>query len=620
MNARRFRVRFVVAILALVAAALLIVFFVRPATRTVSSRSAVDHADAIADHPTLFQLMYPEPQTSLAKVTVTSGPELSKLKVWLEPPLTRWGSPEALRIKLHLLNDGDDPITVAWLPSSILDCVRELAQPAKMPIGAHNSASADFAMDASNCSAGQRSAGIPFQTRFTAEEKVVAKKDSGSPGSGPKVQISFEGLIATSPIVFQTASEVASARRLRVFHGLYTLVKELIWPVALAVLGFFLSSIATHRSNEETERVRVRESEESARTKQQEAEATERIRTQEAERTERARQDGIEQTTRVMQQELEQTRRAERQEILTHLLPEYIKRVQEHYLPIARRIQTVEDEWEGLEAAWKKSPPKQGEALAQLPDKPEEDSLTRTLSAILLMRRRVQFLLIKEGGVFFRTSIGEEIFDLCISEFFDQCRKHLGKDAFESASTALDPATTLPLTIRQVFGPVVAEANPDKPAAAPLWGLEELTKFYSWVADAADGQYTFDRYVNLLKLSRQLLGFECDRTFYQTDPDPQKGASGWYFDPPSLDIRDDMCRIPAVMDAAADRDAESEDYSRSRIFKLLELYLKGIPEECRPKKFQLPKDWLAEEQKKATANLSCADTKIKPGAGIVPVS
>jgi len=504
--------------------------------------------------PKWNQLLYPAPPTAVAGISVAPAPPLSKLRVWMEPPLTRWQLAPRLPITIHLLNDGDDPITVTLAPLPALHCLQQTPPAQTVTVEAHQSAApVQLQVDASACPAIERAAGIPMRVAYRSNELVTPPGPGAGNAGRAKAPATFDGIISTSPIVFETPAEARSERESRIFAQAYGALKDLVWPLLLAYLGFVLQSILANRASQETERTKL--------------------------------------------QEEEATRRANRQEILTHLLPEYMSLVQKHYMPITRRIQTVEDEWTAVQKKLK-STPSLLKPPAQIPATPEDDEFTRLLSAVLLMRRRMLLLLSEEGGVFFRSAKGEVIVAGSITRFFDRCREVMGLDLFESAALALEPGFTLPQSIRVLWEPSAPAAQPAAPPAgqgaaaaaatapplaalppAPLLPLAMLVSFHQWVTGTPAPPNGFDGYVNLLKLCRHILNFECDRMFYQTDPDPNEKPSGWYFDPPQLEIAGGMFEIP---DEEVSKRGGAEDY-KIEIYKSLSGYLTGIPEVCLPK-------------------------------------
>ena len=237
--------------------------------------------------------------------------------------------------------------------------------------------------------------------------------------------------------------------------------------------------------------------------------------------------------------------RGDRQQILNTLLPSYTELVQTHYLPIARRMQII-----GIEA----------ELIEPSPAAPSQNRIAveRTFCAILLMRRRMQYLFGTKGGIFFRSAVAEDLFFTCVSSFYTKIQEATGsRSATEAMADSLDPGWTLEEAIGHIFSPANA------PAANPL-----LAGFSAWAVDAS-GQMTadFESYLAMNQLAMAVLNFESNRIYFQTDQTGVRHGSSWYFDPPQLVF------VPAMTEIPADERAEVKD--------LFVQYLDGIPKECK---------------------------------------
>ncbi len=236
-------------------------------------------------------------------------------------------------------------------------------------------------------------------------------------------------------------------------------------------------------------------------------------------------------------------RRAERQQIFTTLLPVYTELVQAHYLPITRRMEIVQAE------AKKIHPPRHG----QNPD----IALQRTFCAILLMRSRALHLLTAKGGVFFRSSIAEELFAACFSGFYLGFQRAAGDaGTVEACAAALDPDFTLSQCIGFVFSFAQAAVT------APLFAGFSAR----WV-NVGNRTPRFNRYLTVLDLAKQVMSFECDRIFYEGSRRGARGDSTWYFDPPQFEFSAQIGAFPRAY--------------RTRVARLLTAYLNGIPGECK---------------------------------------
>ncbi len=547
----------------------------------------------------------PPAAAKLASVSVTPHPAASKLGYVLSSPVARLETQDPLALRSYFTNDSDADIDVKIALSTGTACAPslDLVQDDKhltdnsLKVPKHDHADATAIVGAAACPAELRNSGIPLQLHYSWTESVIPATTPGQATQPKAIPVAFEAVASTSPIVFPTDAQLRWDRGLHAVQAGYNLLKDLAWPIVLAVLGFVFQRILADQADARTDQKAI-----------EEGEATKRA--------EKAAQ--------------EETRRAQRLQILTHLLPEYMALVQQHYLPIARRIQTVESEWNGHHAAiappaaaagtavQQPSPPPiavQQSAQAAVtqqaaaspvatqpaapqtpaqPVAPENDSYARLFTAILLLRSRQLYLYEKKGGIFFRTSTGEEIFANCISEFTEKCQKLFGKDAFEAAAGSLDPEAKHPDAVRWFFEP--RRPRPVDPAKrshteAPLPDMQAmLAAFHGW---AADPGMKLD--INLLRLCDKVLSFECDRIFYQTDPDQKmkpgatvNDASGWYFDAPQLAIDASMLQLPDPI-RAADKDKDEDGvYSRKRTFTLLRQYLERVPEECKPKGLVIP--------------------------------
>jgi len=571
----------------------------RPSRVLLGLTGALILAIVVAPIAAFLLAFFSQPPTAskLATVILTAHPPTSKLTIWLAPPVARWELERPLALQSYFANDSDNPILVALTLAAGNTCrpqmrmIRPIPQAGReeiLLVPPHDHTEAVVEVGAERCEESVRDAGIPLQLHYAWQETVTpalpapaaASVNQKPPHIAQPRPVAFDAVASTSPIVFATANQLRWARWNSSFHAAYTMIKDLVWPLLLAFLGFIFQQILARQSDE---RERLKKIQEDAETK-------------------RAEQQEQEQSKRSREQQEAETRRAQRQQVLTHLLPEYMSLVQKHYLPIARRIQTVESEWDRFSEE-KKAATKVAQAAASSPSessmpaakKPEDDSFTRLLTAILLMRRRLLHLFTKKGGIFFRTSTGEEIFANCISEFTEKCQKLFGKDAFESAALSLEPDTTHPNAIRMLFDSreVKPASNGEQsPAIAPLPDMNTmLAAFTTWARN--DTEMELD--LNLLRLCDRVVSFECDRIFYQTDPDQKlkpgqsvNDSSGWYFDAPQLAISGAMLELPAPI--ATENAGKNLDgvYSKERTYWLLAEYQKRVPEECWPKGVIIP--------------------------------
>jgi hypothetical protein len=244
-------------------------------------------------------------------------------------------------------------------------------------------------------------------------------------------------------------------------------------------------------------------------------------------------------------------RRGERQQIFNAMLPILTKLILEHYVPMARRMQTVATEAEKIKAS------------NPIPTPASNLPLRRTFSTILLMRRRVQHLFNSNGGIFFRSAVGEELFDLCLSGFYRNFQIITGDDdACETLALALSPKDTPVRAQTRIF------STRWSPISTPLYD-----KFAAWAIDASGARSAeFDSYLLQLFLAEAVISFECNRIYYQTTAHAEHSEQNWYFDSPAFYFEGDLSQLPH-----SDKKAKA---STARILKLYTQYLNGLPSEC----------------------------------------
>jgi hypothetical protein len=275
----------------------------------------------------------------------------------------------------------------------------------------------------------------------------------------------------------------------------------------------------------------------------------------------------------------EQEARDRRESVLTTRIPEYSRIVQEHYLPISRRGDTIESEM----------PPLLKKVGAIEPGSVEEtelktkaaaafgalksdsaNELWRVLCAIMLYRARLLKLFSSKGGIYFRSNQAERLFAELLNSFFAAIYQRLQKEDFSEAVAVLDPEERLSSALHRCLNgkgkdaPASGEAvesgfaaGRDAGAAKRAAGRAEVRenlerfervfdRFKAWILD---DPAEFRAYTRLIQLSSRILDFECDRPFYQTGPyspsnpvEPEQ--SGWYFDPPLLNFQREMYQFP----------------------------------------------------------------------------
>jgi hypothetical protein len=286
---------------------------------------------------------------------------------------------------------------------------------------------------------------------------------------------------------------------------------------------------------------------------------------------------------------------------LNTLISGYRDLVTGDYLPISRRMQTVEAQ---LPAALK-SP-----AVGALTPPLTEANIKGLLCAILLYRSRLLRFVTQKGGIYFRSSQAEFLFRDLMDDFLGKARLMLGGKDFNEAVSLLHPEDTLvtamkkfetgvfipELTTQQLQQAVGVLSPADAAAIAQLsdeyWKKNQAqydenkalytrleTALLKWVNDAPA---EFRSYTRLLQIATELLAFECDRPFYQTAPlgkggkdDPELRKSGWYFDPPVIELTAEMYQVPD--------DLKKDDPATGKrgLHSQLRVYLENIPPECR---------------------------------------
>jgi hypothetical protein len=189
---------------------------------------------------------------------------------------------------------------------------------------------------------------------------------------------------------------------------------------------------------------------------------------------------------------VEQDARDSRSQILNTLLPEYSKLVQEHYLTITSRFERVFFETKDYRTnPQNKSQPATASGQSSAPPEPE-----RVLCSILLMRAQIVKLVTEKGGIYFASSVAEDLFFEAFTHFLKRCRDEMGIEDFGAAVELVDAKDT----------PTIALS---KCRDARLF-TTILPRFSAWLR--TDG---FDEYLRLLHISNAVLSFECNRPFYQ---------------------------------------------------------------------------------------------------------
>ena len=256
-----------------------------------------------------------------------------------------------------------------------------------------------------------------------------------------------------------------------------------------------------------------------------------------------------------------QEERDRREDILKTLIPDYSELVQEHYLQICRRMQTIDAE---LPAYLKTPDP------ATLQTFLCTDDLWRVFCAILLFRVRLQHFLKQKGGIYFRSKHAERLLQILLGEFLREVYAQLEKDDFRNAVDSLQPEDTLAAALQKCKTGAIRENLKDAEIETNKLAFEGLLKrFEAWILK---DPLEFRAYTRVVLLMLEIFVFECDRPFYQTGPSDAGGKnSGWYFDPPILEITSDMYDLPRTL---------KEDPTFETALKICK-YLDGVPAECR---------------------------------------
>ena len=477
----------------------------------------------------------PEP-VALATITQSGPPAESHLRVALIPPVNRWfadqpsNQPQVLRVQVE--NDGSEAGQFqGFIDAPTASCIDLTgAQVPTTSIGPHQAMSFDLIIGIANC----LNSDLPILEPFTFRSiwTISAHRGHGHkvpppangvqniqiPGDAEKstpmtlnLSIHLPGHLpgassggpaskpARSWVGFVTTSAISITSRHTdsIHRGLLMLTaiaKDFTWPVLLAFVGFFGQDFLA--------------------------------------------------------------RRGERQQILNALLPTVTDLMQNHYLYLARRMQTVAVEAEKVVA------------LA-VPAAPANNiPLRRTFSAILLMRKRILHLTDAKGGIFFRSALAEDIFAIGISAFYSRFQESTADpDTAESVAISLRPDDAPHVAYGRVFG-----------WQGPPNILALYDGFAAWAGDTTGARSAeFDQYLTLLDLCQAVLSFECDRVYYQTDFDGKPGIRNWYFDPPQLDFSGKKLELPKINCLP-----DLPEGGKKELLRLFTQYLNGIPRECRP--------------------------------------
>ncbi len=458
----------------------------------------------------------PDP-VSYAKLT-ESKPSLSLLKVILVPPSDHWDIGEKQSLKLTLENDGNE---AAWFDSTLSAsgaCFLPVSG-TSVPIllVPHHTHLLEVPLAPDKCESARLPQQLLLNLRYTWTLQRVrgpGRRSAQAPSQKENLQLPSNAADNSSPLTLNLSIHLPGdtpdrhgvpSKPERSFTGQITLssievtsqdekewrrfvqmlsaaAKDFTWPVFLAILGYLAQNLLARRS--------------------------------------------------------------ERQQIFNTMLPTLTKLILEHYVHMARRMQTVD-----LEAKLIKGP-----SVSAAVNHP----LRRTFGAILLMRRRVQHLFNSNGGIFFRSAVGEELFDTCLSGFYKRFQLTTGDpDECEALALSLRPQAMPHQAYKRIFSPGWS-ARVD-----PLYN-----RFEAWAVDAAGNKVAkFDSYLIQLALAEAVLTFECNRIYYQTQSNGEASSENWYFDTPAFYFDKDIKGIPAE--------------GAERIWTLYRNYLNNMPTECK---------------------------------------
>jgi hypothetical protein len=222
-----------------------------------------------------------------------------------------------------------------------------------------------------------------------------------------------------------------------------------------------------------------------------------------------------------------------RSQIVNTMIPNYLEVVQLYYLPISRSFGRIALEAAAYFEKW--------------------GSPARLLASIVLMRKQLDWLANKRGGVYFISGTGEQFFNLLYRKFNERVHKNLNRDDL------IEVVETLHKNNRE-------SASFEECLKSHDFNSKLLPDFTKWIQD--NSQEVQDCVV-LTNTMRTILVFECSRPFYQTAHMENELGSSWYLDPPQIDLSAKL--IFTTFD----------DDFQSQCEEARKEYLKGIPVECK---------------------------------------
>ena len=244
-------------------------------------------------------------------------------------------------------------------------------------------------------------------------------------------------------------------------------------------------------------------------------------------------------------------RRSEQQQIRNNRLQTLTSLMQRHYLPIARRMQTVT-----IEGGTIGGPTLPAHMTPVL-------QIRRTFSAILLMRKRVLHLVNSKGGVFFPSPLAENIFTAGIGYVYRSFQNATGDpDLCESLASSLAPDAMLYETDNEIFSRVFGRNQI----------AQAFSNFATWAVGALGRkEKVLEDCLILLDLCGAVLVFEFDRVQYETEFPIFRNR---FMDPPQFGFVGDVNLLSSNLTMPNDL--------RQEMLRQYAKYLDGMPKECRP--------------------------------------
>jgi hypothetical protein len=443
--------------------------------------------------------------------------------------------------------------------------------------------------------------------------------------------LSFDSLASVAPIQLSSGGNHFLAR---FFFLVAALLQTLAIPAALALLAYFLQKQAADAQAAREAEIKAADNKQVERDRllKEAQEARDRKLKEEQEERDRLLKDAQDARDRKLKEEADT--RARRESILRLRLQPYFTMVQKHYLPISRRMDSIESEAPNLlasitgpfapdqrkakieelqkllsveaveepvaEAAEAEvtAPQTAAQALAQAaaralaqaaaaravaqapsqaplqasPQGPSvlPEELWKLLVAILLYRARFLSLAKEAGGIYFRSNQAERVFRDLVQEFFNGIYANLTKEKFSEAVALLDPEDELPAALIKCKSGFLAKKDDEAEANRKKELFAGLYESLKQWILADPAE--FRAYTRLVQLSSRILDFECDRPFYQTDP-VEDGIQGFQ-------RKSGWYFDPPLLDFSPEM-YEFPTKLRTELDPEMETYINHLPQECR---------------------------------------